>query len=79
MQEGTESILTAERIITGFSDIAWGTPLLVLLLGGGLFFMVYSRMLPFRYFRHAVAILAGKYDNPDEHEKRHGGYLSAGT
>ncbi len=66
MQEGTKSILTAERIITGFSDMAWGTPLLVLLLGGGLFFMVYSRMLPFRYFRHAVAILAGKYDNPDE-------------
>ena len=58
--------MTVERIITGFSDLAWGTPLLVLLLGGGLFFIIYSRMLPFRYFRHAVAILMGKYDNPDE-------------
>ena len=58
--------MTVERIITGFSDLAWGTPLLVLLLGGGLFFLVYSRMLPFRYFRHAVAILMGRYDNPDE-------------
>ncbi len=66
MQEQSESISTAERIITGFSDLAWGTPLLVLLLGGGLFFLVYSRMLPFRYFRHAIAILMGKYDNPDE-------------
>lgn len=55
-----------ERIITGFSDMAWGTPLLVLLLGGGLFFLVYSRLLPFRYFRHAIGILMGKYDNPDE-------------
>lgn len=55
-----------ERIITGFSDMAWGTPLLVLLMGGGLFFLVYSRLLPFRYFRHAIGILLGKYDNPDE-------------
>jgi len=63
-QNGT--ISNAERLITGFSDLAWGTPLLVLLLGGGLFFLLYSRLLPFRYFSHAVAILRGKYDNPDE-------------
>jgi AGCS family alanine or glycine:cation symporter len=62
----TDSISTTERLITGFSDLAWGTPLLVLLLGGGLFFLLYSRLLPFRYFRHAIAILRGKYDNPDE-------------
>jgi AGCS family alanine or glycine:cation symporter len=66
MQEQSAEISTVERIITGFSDLAWGTPLLVLLLGGGIFFLVYSRLLPFRYFRHAIAILAGKYDNPDE-------------
>ncbi|MCP4314195.1 MAG: alanine:cation symporter family protein [Bacteroidetes bacterium] len=66
MQEATREISTIERIITGFSDLAWGTPLLVLLLGGGLFFLVYSRLLPFRYFSHAIAILRGKYDNPDE-------------
>jgi len=59
-------ISTIERIITGFSDLAWGTPLLVLLLGGGLFFLIYSRLLPFRYFGHGLAILRGKYDNPDE-------------
>jgi AGCS family alanine or glycine:cation symporter len=66
MQEDPTQISTIEKVITGFSDLAWGTPLLVLLLGGGLFFLLYSRMLPFRYLRHAVAILAGKYDNPDE-------------
>jgi AGCS family alanine or glycine:cation symporter len=66
MQGQSADISTVERIITGFSDLAWGTPLLVLLLGGGLFFLVYSRMLPFRYFRHAIAIIRGKYDNPDE-------------
>jgi len=61
-----ETISTIERLITGFSDLAWGTPLLILLLGGGLFFLLYSRLLPFRHFRHAVAILRGKYDDPDE-------------
>ena len=66
MPELNQEISTVERIITGFSDLAWGTPLLILLLGGGLFFLIYSRLLPFRYFRHAIAILRGKYDNPDE-------------
>ena len=61
-----EPISFIERIITGFSDLAWGTPLLVLLLGGGLFFLFYSRMLPLRYFRHAIAILLGRYDDPNE-------------
>ena len=70
MQEPSDSLIqtisTTERLITGFSDLAWGTPLLVLLLGGGLFFLLYSRLLPFRYFRHAIAILRGKYDDPNE-------------
>jgi len=66
MQELNQEISTVERLITGFSDLAWGTPLLILLLGGGLFFLIYSRLLPFRYFRHAIAILRGKYDDPDE-------------
>jgi len=61
-----ENISAVERVITGFSDLAWGTPLLVLLLGGGLFFLVYSRLLPFRHFGHAVSILLGRYDDPNE-------------
>ncbi len=43
----------------------WGTPLIILLIGGGLYFMIYSRMTPYRYFGHAVNILRGKYDDPD--------------
>jgi len=56
----------AEKIIVGFSDLAWGTPLLILLLGGGLFFLFYSRLMPFRYIGHAIAILRGRYDDPNE-------------
>lgn len=44
----------------------WGTPLVVLLCGGGIYFMVYSRFTPFRYFKHAVDVLRGRYDDPDD-------------
>lgn len=44
----------------------WGTPLVVLLCGGGIYFMIYSRMTPYRYFGHAINILRGKYDDPDD-------------
>ncbi|MEQ9440547.1 MAG: alanine/glycine:cation symporter family protein [Cyclobacteriaceae bacterium] len=57
---------TIEFIFSEFSNLAWGTPLLVLLLGGGLFFMTFSRFLPFRYFGHAINVLRGKYDDPDD-------------
>ena len=41
----------------------WGTPLLVLMLGGGLYFTIYARFIPFKYFKHSIDILQGKYDN----------------
>lgn len=44
----------------------WGTPLVILLGGGGLFFMIYSRFIPFRHFKHALNVLRGKYDDPDD-------------
>ena len=48
------------------ADFIWGTPILILLLGGGFFFLVYSRLVPLRYTGHALSILTGKYDHPDE-------------
>jgi len=44
----------------------WGTPLVILLVGGGLYFLFYSRFIPYRYFFHAIHILRGKYDDPDD-------------
>jgi AGCS family alanine or glycine:cation symporter len=55
-----------ENILAQFSEWAWGMHLLILLLGGGAFFMIYSRFLPFRYLGHAINVLRGKYDNPDD-------------
>ncbi len=49
-----------------FSSFAWGIPLLVLLIGGGLYLTVLSKFLPFRFFGHAIQVLRGKYDNPND-------------
>ncbi|WP_067030333.1 alanine/glycine:cation symporter family protein [Allomuricauda sp. CP2A] len=39
--------------------------MLILLIGGGLFLVFQSKFLPYRYFRHAIAITAGKHDTKD--------------
>ncbi len=56
----------AGKLIINTADFVWGIPVLVLLLGGGFYFLVYSRLAPLRYFGHALKILTGKFDNPDE-------------
>ncbi|MGB5665297.1 MAG: alanine/glycine:cation symporter family protein [Maribacter sp.] len=40
--------------------------MLFFVIGGGLFLVFYSKLLPYRYFKHAIAITAGKYDDPDD-------------
>lgn len=42
------------------------TPVLFLIILGGLGFLIYSRFAPYRYIGHAIAILKGKYHNPDD-------------
>ena len=50
------------------STLATGvwTPVLFLLILGGLFFLAYSRFIPYKYIGHSISILRGKYDNPDD-------------
>lgn len=52
--------------LDAFTNFVWGTPLLILLVGGGVFLMLYSRFLPYRNIGHAFKILSGKYDDPNE-------------
>lgn len=52
--------------IKAFADAVWGVPLLILLIGGGLFLLIFSKFLPFRYLGHAIQVLRGKYDDPDD-------------
>lgn len=53
------------QLIIDFSNWIWGMPLLLLLMGGGLFLFIYSGLIPFKGFRHAMKVVGGKYDDPD--------------
>jgi AGCS family alanine or glycine:cation symporter len=54
------------KFIEEFSSLAWGMPLLILLIGGGLYLLIISRFLPFRFFGHAIQVLRGKFDDPND-------------
>lgn len=55
-----------ENFTSAFSSFAWGLPLLILLVGGGLYLLIRSQFLPFRYLGHAISVLRGNYDNPND-------------
>ena len=55
-----------EKLVSDISSYIWGFPLIVLLIGGGLYLITYSRFIPFRYFFHAIDIVRGKYDDSND-------------
>lgn len=54
------------QLLKDFSALAWGLPLLILLIGGGLYLLIRSQFLPFWYLGHAISVLRGKYDDPND-------------
>ena len=68
-QESSNASNLIVSILKGLEDISnwlWGFPLLYLLIGGGLYFTIYSRFVPFFYLRHSIQILRGKYNNAND-------------
>jgi len=68
-QESSNASNLIVSILKGLEDISnwlWGFPLLYLLIGGGLYFTIYSRFIPFFYLRHSIQILRGKYNNAND-------------
>jgi len=59
-------IESIDQIIAQFSSFVWGFPLLIILIGGGIYFLILSKLLPYRYFMHAIGILRGKFDDPND-------------
>lgn len=55
-----------DALLSEMASLAWGLPLLIILIGGGLYLLIRIRFLPFRYLGHAIQVLRGKYDNPDD-------------
>ena len=54
-----------KQFISDLASFLWGLPLLILLIGGGVYLLIRSNFLQFRYFGHAFKILSGKYDDPN--------------
>ena len=68
-QESSNASNLIASILKGLEDTSnwlWGFPLLYLLIGGGLYFTIYSRFVPFFYLRHSIQILRGKYNNAND-------------
>lgn len=53
------------EFISELATNVW-TPVLFLLILGGLFFFFYSGFIQYKYFTHAIAVLRGKYDDPND-------------
>ena len=49
--------------IISFANWIWGTPMLIILMGGGMVLLFHSGFVPFRRIGHAVGLLRGKYDD----------------
>jgi len=55
-----------DSFMAELANVLWGTPLVILLLGGGFYFSIISRLIPFKYLKHAIDILLGKYDSKND-------------
>ena len=52
-----------DKIISEISSFVWGYALLFILIGGGLYLLFVSKVLPFKYFFHAIDIVRGKFND----------------
>ncbi|WP_438958902.1 alanine/glycine:cation symporter family protein [Porticoccus sp.] len=64
-----------EAAFNAFANFMWSTPLVVLLVGGGIGLMLYSRFRPYRHLGHALALLRGRYN--DEYDPGHVSHAQA--
>ena len=55
-----------DSFMADMANALWGTPLVILLLGGGLYFSIISKLVPFKYLNHAIDIILGKYDSNND-------------
>jgi AGCS family alanine or glycine:cation symporter len=54
------------QLTADLSSAVWGLPLLILLIGGGLYLLIRSRFQTFLFIGHAFQVLSGKYDDSND-------------
>lgn len=57
---------TLEQITGEFVGLVWGLPLVLALVGSGLLFTIAMGVPQLSLFKHAIDIVRGKFDNPDD-------------
>ena len=54
-----------QQVLSSISGFLWGLPLILALVGTGIFLTLKSRGIQFRGFLHGIALITGKYDKKD--------------
>jgi len=52
------------QLIADVASFIWW-PVLILIIGGGIYLLIYSRFIQYKHFFHAIQVLRGKYDDPN--------------
>lgn len=60
----------ASNFLSDLSGFAWGLPLVLLLVGGGLILAVHSRFLPLRGFAHGFRLITGRFRHEGDEEDK---------
>ena len=55
-----------EKFTADFAGLVWGLPLVIMLVGSGILFTIYFGFPQIRFFKHAIEIVMGKYDDPKD-------------
>jgi AGCS family alanine or glycine:cation symporter len=58
--------MNLEALTEAFVSTVWGLPLVIGLVGSGIFFTIYFGFPQLRFFKHAIQIVLGKYDKPED-------------
>jgi alanine or glycine:cation symporter, AGCS family len=56
---------TIEQLTGDFVGLVWGVPLVIALVGSGILFTIYFGFPQLAFFKHAIDIVSGKYDDPN--------------
>tara|TARA_R110002167_G_scaffold47967_1_gene141729 strand:+ start:13240 stop:14604 length:1365 start_codon:yes stop_codon:yes gene_type:complete len=64
-------ISSLESALGQLAGFLWGPPLVALLVGGGLFFLIYSRFVPYRHLGESLRLLFAPSDGNDPGQLTH--------
>ena len=64
-------ISSLESALGQLAGFLWGPPLVTLLVGGGLFFLIYSRFVPYRHLGESLRLLTQPSDGNDPGQLSH--------